>query len=188
MSHPSNGESMETEHQLADQSATDEALDHHMDPTSVEDNIFQTDEDIERSQQVYEAHGKSDRRSSEYSLDTFDDHPSHKRVIEITLHADSEFFNLLTEELSSIDDLQARQKDILTSQVNSLDEDVRAVTRPSNNGSACDLYVWRDVFGLYREASVFFSTKERDHGARNAEQARERVEWFSNQLQSQNLV
>lgn len=169
-------EVIETEKQPADQSLiTDQQADD-------EENIFQTDEDIAKFQQTSEEFKHSGRRSSD------DNETARHRTIEITLHADSEFFDLLTKELSSIDDLQARQKDQLASQVNELGKDVLEVTKPSKSGSTSDLYAWRQVFSLYKDASVFFAMTERDHGARNAQQARERVQWFQSQLVQQNLV
>ena len=170
----------ETENQLADQSAVADQQDDD------DDNIFQTDEDIAKCQRTSEKFKDGDGQNSD---DPFNDNETaHHRTIEITLHADSEFFDLLTKELSSIDDLQARQKERLTSQVNDLAKDVLEVTKPAKSRSTSDLYAWRQVFSLYRDASVFFAMTERDHGARNAEAARERVQWFQNQLAQQNLV
>ena len=169
----------ETENQLAVESATADEVDE-------DDDIFQTEEDIAKSQQTSDSFKDDDGQNND---DPFNDNETaHHRTIEITLHADSEFFNLLTKELSSIDDLQARQKEQLISQVNDLGKDVLAVTKPSKSGSTSDLYAWRQVFSLYRDASIFFAMTERDHGARNAQQARERVQWFQNQLAQQNLV
>jgi SPX domain len=198
MSHSINGQSSgkivevpENEDQDKDQSASHDVTDQIVDSTAdipIDDDTFQTDEDIENTREARKAHQERDRRGSVRSLDGIKNDPLHPHTIEITLHADSEFFNLLTNELSSIDELQARQKKILTSQVSELGNHVRAVTRPTDPKSSSDLYTWRQIFELYRDASVFFATTERDHGARNAEQARERVQWFANQLQTQNLV
>ena len=44
------------------------------------------------------------------------------------------------------------------------------------------------IFELYRDASVFFASTEREHGARTADQARERIQWFSRQLSTKDLV
>jgi E3 ubiquitin-protein ligase BAH len=170
----------ETENQRADQSTT---TDQHIDD---DDNIFQTDEDIAESLRTSEDFKSVDRQNND---DPFNDNETARhRTIEIILHADSEFFDLLSKELSSIDDLQARQKEQLTSRVNDLGKDVLVVTKPSKSGSTSDLYAWRQIFSLYRDASVFFAMTERDHGARNAQQARERVQWFQNQIANQNLV
>lgn len=115
-------------------------------------------------------------------------HSSIPRTIEIVLHSDSEFFNLLTQELSLIDTWKANQKRILTEEVNALGQQVSTVVKPPKFGSHSDMYAWREIFSLYRDASVFFASAERYHGARDATQARERIQWFANQLQVQSLV
>jgi len=150
-----------------------------------DETIFETDEDIAKSEREREAIKSSSNRAAD--PDAFEPDQHHPRTIEITLHSDSEFFNLLKNELSSIDSLQARQKEELTSQVKELGKDVMTVTRPGNSASS-DLYTWRDIFLLYRDAAVFFASTERDHGARTTAQAKERIEKFQSQLVAQNLV
>jgi len=107
---------------------------------------------------------------------------TQRRTIEITLRADSEFFNLLSRELEEIDHLQAKQKELLTTEVDVLGKGVMAVAKPGCSGPSSDLYAWREIFALYRDAAIFFSTTERDHGSRNAEDSRTRIQWFQTQL------
>ena len=156
----------------------------HGGPT--DDAIFETDEDFAISQQEHD----SVRPRGHAQEDIMDESDDTRRVhtIEITLHADSEFFNLLVKELSSIDDLQARQKESLTVQAKDLGRDISMVTEPSSSRSRGDLYAWREIFALYQDASVFFATTERHRGPRGAEEARQRVQWFSNQLVSRQMV
>jgi SPX domain len=187
MNHRANGKSQkisESKNQPADHPVLEDYVD---DVKDRDDDIFQTDEDIAQSQRAYDKFREGHRQNNDRTFEESANKTSHSHTIEITLRADSEFFKLLTNELSSIDHLQARQKEILTSQVTELGKEVSAVTKPSKS-SEPDLYAWRKIFELYRDASVFFATTEREHGARNSEQARERVQWFSNQLQAQNLV
>ena len=149
--------------------------------------IFQTDEEIEESDRKYRRDTESHEIDRDDTVPGWNSHYA-PRTIEIILSADSEFFNLLTQELSSIDALQAQQKNILTVQVNDLGKEISAVARPSKQGSQSDMYAWREIFALYRDASVFFASTERDHGARNAAQARDGIQRFTNQLQAQNFV
>jgi len=150
-------------------------------------DIFQTDEEIAQAQ-------TNDVQSPEVLEFDPDESVPHRnphsfpRTIEIVLNSDSEFFNLLTQEVSSIDDLQANQKQILSEEVSALGREVGTVVKPVKFGTPSDMYTWREIFSLYRDASIFFGSTERDHGARNATQARERIQWFANQLQVQNLV
>ena len=152
--------------------------------------IFETDEDIEMYGYEHDSFSRKSRLMGHEddlndSMSTVS--LSRPRRIQISLHADSEFFNVLSTELSSIDDLQARQKDILTVQVKALGHDVQIVAEPSKSRHS-DLYVWREIFSLYREASVFFGATERDRGPHTVEQARERVQWFSDQLVARRVV
>lgn len=145
--------------------------------TTEEETMFETDEDLAKHSPLDVI---KDTESEDVPLESSTHHP---RTIEITLRADSEFFNLLTKELSSIDKIEARQKALLTTEVQSLGSKVVSVTRPSRPSSQSDLYAWREIFSLYHDAAVFFANTERHRGARTAVQARERIQWFSEQLQ-----
>jgi SPX domain len=113
---------------------------------------------------------------------------SKKHSVEITLHADSEFFHTLQSELAMIDNIQSKQKLELILEIDDLSNRLSAVVAPTKAGVASDIYVWRDIFSLYRDASAFFATTERDHAARSAEQARKRIQWFSDQLVDKSMV
>jgi hypothetical protein len=156
------------------------------DIVSIDESIFETDEDIEQNRRAQDILKQGFQEDEEYLANgTNGVHKS--RTIEITLQADSEFFHLLSAELSSIDNVQGQQKDRLTSQVSDLGQNIVAVTRPSGRGVS-DLYAWREIISLYRDASVFFASTERDHGAHTAEQARERMEWFLKQIDKSQVV
>jgi len=150
---------------------------------ATEETIFETDEDLAKKHSPHSPLNKpteTDDPTSE--VEELSPSTHHTRTIEITLRADSEFFNLLTKELSSIDKIEARQKALLTTEVRNLGSKVVSVTRPSHSSSQSDLYAWREIFSLYRDAAVFFANTERHRGARTAVQARERIQWFTDQL------
>jgi hypothetical protein len=152
--------------------------------TDKEENepIFETDEDLAQSERSREFTKHTQHEEAVDDSEEVEEGHHTTRTIEITLRADSEFFNLLTNELSSIDKIEAKQKQILTSQVQDLGNSVVKVSRPTNSKQSSDLYAWREIFALYRDAAVFFATTERDHGPRTAEQARQRIQWFQTQL------
>jgi len=153
-----------------------------------EDTIFEIDEDVADAERKRDAIRALRAANNNVNADEAEPEQHHPRTIEITLHADSEFFNLLKNELASIDNLQARQKEELTTQVKALGTQVTSVTRPDTSASSSDLYAWREIFLLYRDAGVFFAATERDHGPRTTAQAKERIENFQNQLVKLNLV
>ena len=157
------------------------------DIVSIDESIFETDEDIEQNRRAQDILKQGFQEDEECLTNGINDVVHKSRTIEITLQADSEFFHLLSAELSSIDNVQGQQKDRLTSQISDLGKNIVAVTRPSGRGVS-DLYAWREIISLYRDASVFFASTERDHGAHTAEQARERMEWFSKQIDKSQVV
>lgn len=50
------------------------------------------------------------------------------------------------------------------------------------------MYVWREIFELYLDAAVFFSTKEYNAGRRTPESATEKLEWFQEQVTQRGLI
>lgn len=54
---------------------------------------------------------------------------------------------------------------------------------------ASDLTRWRELFELYLDAQVFFSTRERDHGkARTSAQVSRQLDWFQDQVRRRGLL
>ncbi|EFE30636.1 uncharacterized protein ARB_02558 [Trichophyton benhamiae CBS 112371] len=125
---------------------------------------------------------------SESSCTTKTDADGPYQSIEIPLSSDSEFFRLLKVGLSNLEDLQAHEKKDLDSQVALLRESIVEVTSPATPTKKADqvaIYAWREVFRIYMEMQVFFSTGEADSGERSSEVARQRLEAFQKQLVKQ---
>ncbi|KAF3479978.1 RING-14 protein [Arthroderma uncinatum] len=103
--------------------------------------------------------------------------------VQIPLSSDSEFFRLLRTGLSNLEDLQAHEKRDLDNQVVLLRDSIVEVTSPSSKkADQAAIYAWREVFRIYMEMQVFFSTGEVDGGERSSEVARHRLEAFQTQL------
>ena len=102
--------------------------------------------------------------------------------VEVPLHSDWEFFEMLRQELSNLHTLQASERDQLTDAVNILVHDMSKVSNPSKGLKASDLYAWREIFEFYIESEVFFSTKDRNGGSRNSMIAQRQLEWFTDKL------
>lgn len=153
-----------------------------------EENIVETDRDMARFDNQGEAIALEETKTDEgNAVHLGADH--RPRTIQITLEADSEFFHLLTAELASIDRLQETEKKRLISEVSNLGKELQVVTKPTGYAKKSDdLYKWREIFELYRDASIFYATTEREHGGRTAAQADKHLKWFAAQLQSRNLV
>ena len=75
----------------------------------------------------------------------------------------------------------------VANEITLLGGDVARVTKPSKY-SKNDLAPWRALFELYLEAQIFYSTQERDHGVREAANARRQLDWFENEARKRQLT
>lgn len=103
----------------------------------------------------------------------------HVETIEIPLASDGEFFQILNKELSNLETLQKRERSRLTQQISKVGQEVSRLANKTTDKSKGDLYAWREIFRLYIESEIFFSTNELDHGARDAATAQKNLEKFS---------
>lgn len=141
-------------------------------------------------------------------------HKSFQRV-EVSLTADSEFFGLIYRDMAELERIGHAEQVAITAEVVALGQEVSAVAQPerkkrnwfggsasekanSNSNTtttvahhkyASDLTRWRELFELYLDAQVFFSTRERDHGkARTSIQASKQLDWFQEQVKRRGLL
>ncbi|KAJ2976806.1 hypothetical protein NUW58_g7994 [Xylaria curta] len=111
------------------------------------------------------------------------------RQVEVPLVFDAEFFTILQTDVSNIGMLQKEEQAKLESQIATLGEDLGKAVEPSRGRRAkADLDIWRQIFELYLDARVFFSSRESDHGARSSAQAVDQLRWFQNQVVQRKLV
>lgn len=128
--------------------------------------------------------------------------------VEISLTADSEFFGLIHRDMAELERIGQAEQASITSDVVALGKEVEAVARPELKRPIwrsqkhkegviskfeSDLTTWREVFELYLDAQVFFSTREcdrnRNHGgARSSVQAAQKLDWFQDQVRKRNLL
>lgn len=102
--------------------------------------------------------------------------------VEVPLQSDSEFFQMLQQELSSLGALQAGERVQMTTDINTLGREIAKAANPLQSPKASDLYAWRDIFEMYLEAGIFFSTNEHDGGTRNSTVAQAQLQRFMNNL------
>lgn len=107
--------------------------------------------------------------------------------IEIPLVFDGEFFNILQSDVDSLDILQQQEEKSMEGVITALGKDVSAVTRPAKF-SKSDLNRWREIFDLYVDAQIFFSSHEIDHGSRSSARAVENLVWFQKEIQKRDLL
>ncbi|KAK2610386.1 hypothetical protein N8I77_003820 [Diaporthe amygdali] len=107
--------------------------------------------------------------------------------IEIPLVFDGEFFNILQSDVDSLDILQQQEEKSMEGDITTLGHEVSAVTRPSKF-SKSDLNRWREIFDVYVDAQIFFSSHEIDHGSRSSARAVQNLVWFQKEIQKRDLL
>lgn len=107
-------------------------------------------------------------------------------ILEIPLTADSEFFRMLRHEIAKLEQLQKKQQEQLKEQIHQLGLELAAMKASSKDKKAkANIEAWREIFRLYNESQIFFSSHEQDAGARDVEHAQKQLQLFSNQLAKQ---
>lgn len=105
-------------------------------------------------------------------------------TIEIPLNHDSEFFHILASELSVLDRVQACAANAIEREIVTIGNSVTAVSAPQNLVARSDLYPWREIFRIYLDTGVFFSTLESEaHRERSVDDARARLARFSAEVE-----
>lgn len=112
--------------------------------------------------------------------------PSTRRV-EVPLTFDTEFFDLLRGDLTSLDSLQAGEQKLLTEEIQALGKVVTLVASPDPKPKKTDLYAWRELFDIYLQAGIFFSTSELDRGSRDSVTALQQLQWFQTEVVKRGL-
>ncbi|KAI1149725.1 RING-14 protein [Nemania diffusa] len=111
------------------------------------------------------------------------------RRVEVPLVFDAEFFGILQADVSNIKTLEEEEQAKLEGQIVALGEELGKAVEPSRGRRAkADLDVWRQIFELYLDARIFFSSRESDHGSRTSTQAIEQLRWFQGQVVQRKLV
>lgn len=110
------------------------------------------------------------------------------RLIEVPLTTDTEFFDQLQNELSSIAKVQNSEKDKLHGDITTVGQSLAKATDPRDSKGKQDLTHWRKLFELYVDSRVFFATNERDHGMQNFASAQKRYMLFIEKAQKLGLL
>ncbi|KAF3763728.1 hypothetical protein M406DRAFT_332180 [Cryphonectria parasitica EP155] len=114
--------------------------------------------------------------------------PEELERIEVPLVFDGEFFNILQTDVDSLDTLLQQEERSMETDIKSLGDEVSTVVRPPKALSKSDLNRWREIFDLYVNAQVFFSSHELDHGSRSSAKAVQQLVWFQKEVQERGLL
>jgi E3 ubiquitin-protein ligase BAH len=89
--------------------------------------------------------------------------------------------------VAHLDALQAEEQKSLTLEIYELSKEITALAKPTKFGKT-DMYAWRQLFDLYLQAAVFFSTQETSAGGRSTTSAAKQLEWFQSEVTKRGLV
>ena len=64
--------------------------------------------------------------------------------VDVPLTFDSEFFDLIQEDLTSLDALEALEQAALSSEISALSKEIATLSKPAKFGKS-DLYRWREI-------------------------------------------
>ncbi|GMM27849.1 hypothetical protein DAMA08_005650 [Martiniozyma asiatica (nom. inval.)] len=120
----------------------------------------------------------------ESAVNPFDEKPYYE--LTISLIEDSKFFQILYEEIEGLNEFKELKEKEITDNVQQIASNVSTVTSPALKKS--DLYVWRQIFQMYIESEIFFSTIEKNAGDVNVNLSKERYTKFLQQIAQTNII
>jgi len=113
---------------------------------------------------------------------------------QVSISSVSAFFEALDPKLVEQDELEKVEANRLDSAIIHLGQDIQSLTEPLPDKKHRrfrpqeDVNVWRQLFEMYLDSTVFFSSHEQDHGDRNYLTAKKQLQHFSDLLVKQGLV
>ncbi|PBP16921.1 RING/U-box [Diplocarpon rosae] len=112
------------------------------------------------------------------------DKAPHTRRVEVPLTFDAEFFSMLQDEVGSLARIQVKEQQALIDDIKTLSKSLSGVAMPAKYSTfqKSDHYRWRELFAIYVQSSVFFSTNEADHGSRDSTAAANKLRWFQDEV------
>lgn len=108
------------------------------------------------------------------------------RRVEVPLSFDAEFFDILQADVTTLDALQVEEQKAMGEEIVALSAEVTKLAQPSKFHKT-DMYRWRELFDLYLQAGVFFSTHELDRGKRDSTAAARQLQWFQSEVTKRGL-
>jgi len=113
---------------------------------------------------------------------------------QIPISSVSAFFDALDPKLAEQEELEKAEASRLDSAIVHLGKDIQSLTEPLPDKKHRrfrpqeDVDVWRQLFEMYLDSTVFFSSHEQDHGDRIYLTAKKQLQHFSDLLVKQGLV
>jgi len=117
------------------------------------------------------------------------------RWVQIPLASAKHFFDLLAPKMEELEHLREQETERLEREILDLGDAVEDVIEPVREGfeakrdvSYRDLYFWREMFRIYLETPVFYSTNEQNRGAVTFPDAKKRLQAYDCQIREIGLL
>lgn len=108
-------------------------------------------------------------------------------TVEIPLTSDSEFFQILRRELTSLETLQEKEQHEISGQITLLAHELQKLKMSKKRKSKQEIQAWRKLFELYTDSEIFSSSHEADAGARDVAHAQKQLTAFQKAVADQRL-
>ena len=106
-------------------------------------------------------------------------------TVEVPLLGEGEFFAILKRELAQLDHLQETEQDQLKHEIHLLGKELNVLKSSNSKKSKAVLEAWREIFRLYIDSQIFFSSHEQDAGIRDSTHAENQMQLFNKTLTSE---
>ena len=106
-------------------------------------------------------------------------------TVEIPLLGEGEFFAILKRELAQLDKLQETEQDQLKNEIHQLGKELSILKSSNSKKTRPIIEAWREIFRLYIESQIFFSSHEQDAGIRDSSHAENQMQLFNKHLTSE---
>lgn len=108
-------------------------------------------------------------------------------TVEIPLTSDSEFFQILRRELTSLESLQEKERKEIADQISLLAHELQNLKQSKKKRSKQELAAWRKLFELYTDSEIFSSSHEIDAGSRDVGHAQTQLKAFTKSVVDQRM-
>ncbi|KAF2813881.1 uncharacterized protein BDZ99DRAFT_436449 [Mytilinidion resinicola] len=138
-----------------------------------------------------EASDEDPQRSSSNSSSGTTTSPRELRMIEVPLTSDSEFFSMLTTQLSGIAELQSVEEKRLHTVIIQISQKINKIieANPGKKRDIRDVVRWRRILNYYTDCNVFFETKPSMRVvAHTVTEAEKQLLQFTNMLNKEKLT
>ncbi|RCK64906.1 Transcriptional regulator of yeast-form-adherence 3 [Candida viswanathii] len=116
-------------------------------------------------------------------LTPVDNHKKHE--VYIMLNSDSKFFDMLDEELNSLDMLRKEEENKIIDEVKDLAKKVQGFKSKQS-----ELYKWRELFKIYLDSEVYFKYNDTDLASqqRNSLQIKQNLDLFVTNMKNAGVM